>query len=234
MSTKNQLTGGAFQDILGNLLVDGYLLMELSQDASTSDGIQITAGTVVKIPLDASGNVVTSPAYSIWPNDVLTPANTFYNVSAFTSEGQLVWGPNPQQVFSTPSPFNIGVWIPGSVATATGNVITYDVSMFLPGSYLALQTLLYLAVERPIRFAASMVPSTAVGRVESTGTVVWSIQKNGTQFATVTFNSTSHNGVYSSAGASFAVNDVLSVVTSGSVDATLADVGLVLSATTIG
>jgi len=32
MSTKVQITGGAFQDAAGNLLVNGYLLFVLSQD----------------------------------------------------------------------------------------------------------------------------------------------------------------------------------------------------------
>lgn len=115
MSTTNQLTGGGFQDALGNALANGYLEMELSQDAVTSDSTQVASGYTIRINLDTDGNIITSPSQSVWPNDVLAPTGTFYNVSAFSSEGQLVWGPNAQQVFSTPSPFDIGSWIPGAV-----------------------------------------------------------------------------------------------------------------------
>lgn len=120
MATKNQITGGGFQDALGNILANGYLLFELSQDAQVNGTTQIAAGYTVRINLDSSGNVATSPAQFIWPNDVLSPNGTFYLVSAFSTIGQLVWGPNAQQVLSTPSPYNIGVWVPSSVNLGLG------------------------------------------------------------------------------------------------------------------
>lgn len=124
MATKNQLTGGAFQDSLGNVLANGYLTFELSQDAQVNTTTQIAAGYTITVNLDSSGNVKTSPVQSVWPNDVLSPSRTFYIVSAFTSNGQLVWGPNPQQVLSSPSPFDIGVWIPSTVSTIPPTNIT--------------------------------------------------------------------------------------------------------------
>lgn len=121
MVTKNQITGGGFQDALGNPLANGYMLFELSQDAQVNGTTQIAAGFVVKVPLDGSGNIITSTAQSVWPNDVLSPTGTFYNVSVYSALGQLVWGPNPQQVLSSPSPFDIGVWVPTSVNVGLGN-----------------------------------------------------------------------------------------------------------------
>lgn len=120
MATKNQITGGGFQDALGNPLALGYLQFELSQDSQVNGTTQIAAGYIVKINLDSSGNISTSPAQSVWPNDVISPVGTFYLVSAFSANGQLVWGPNAQQVLSTPSPFDIGVWVPASVNTGLG------------------------------------------------------------------------------------------------------------------
>lgn len=114
MPSQIQLSGGAFQSAIGSPLANGYLLLSLSQDAQVSSQ-EIGAGSEIKILLDSSGNVASSPAQSVWPNDVLSPANTFYNVSAYTAEGQRVWGPNAQQVLSSPSPYDIGAWIPGAV-----------------------------------------------------------------------------------------------------------------------
>jgi hypothetical protein len=119
-TTKVQLSGGAFQDVAGNPLANGFLLMRLSQDGQVNTSTEVCAGWVFKVLLDASGNVSSSPPQSVWPNDVISPSGTFYNVSAYSAEGQLVWGPNAQQVLSTPSPYNIGAWIPGSVNVQSG------------------------------------------------------------------------------------------------------------------
>ncbi len=120
MSTTNALTGGSFQDSLGDLLVNGYLIMQLSQDAQVNGTTQITAGSKIRINLNSSGSVSTSPNQSVWPNDVLSPSGTFYIVTAYSANGQLVWGPNPQQVLSTPSPFDIGAWVPAAVNVGLG------------------------------------------------------------------------------------------------------------------
>jgi hypothetical protein len=128
MSTVNQLTGGGFQDILGNVLAYGTMLMQLNVDANliTPISTTISSNDSILILLDANGDVQTSPAQSVVPNDQLIPINlnggrdgdTFYTVSVYSAEGQLVWGPNAQQVLSTPSPFDIGTWIPGTVAVS--------------------------------------------------------------------------------------------------------------------
>lgn len=115
MSTTNQLTGGEFQDILGNPLVDGFLLMELSEDVTIDTSIAVGRGVTIMIPLDSNGDVETSPPQSVWPNDVMTPSDSFYMVSVYSESGQLVWGPNAQQVLSTPSPFDVTAWNPGLV-----------------------------------------------------------------------------------------------------------------------
>jgi hypothetical protein len=109
-----QIVGGAFQNTEGQPLANGTLTFALSQDAQVS-GQEICSGDIVTVNLDDTGNVPTSPATDIWPNDQLSPTNTFYTISAYSAEGQLVWGPNAQQILSNPSPFNLGALVPGSV-----------------------------------------------------------------------------------------------------------------------
>jgi hypothetical protein len=115
MSIINQISGGSFQDNEGNPLANGYLLLELSQDCIVNTTTRVCSNFTVKVPLDVNGNVVTSPSYSVWPNDVLTPSGTFYFISAYTANGELVWGPNCNQILSSPSPFVLGALIPGDV-----------------------------------------------------------------------------------------------------------------------
>jgi hypothetical protein len=115
MSSPCALTGGAFQDSEGNLLVDGYLLCYLSQDASVNGNTNVCAGIAIRIQLDASGDAASGSF--LWGNDVLSPANTYYRVTAYTAKGQPAWGPNNQQVAG--SSFDIGTWIPNQVISWT-------------------------------------------------------------------------------------------------------------------
>lgn len=86
MSVKNQLTGGGFQDAEGNPFANGYFIMQLTKDGQVNGNTLLAGGYQIKILLDSSGNVVTSPAQSVWPNDVITPA-TSYIVSGYAASG---------------------------------------------------------------------------------------------------------------------------------------------------
>ena len=115
-ATKTMLTGGGFQDGEGNPLALGYLTMKLNQDASVSGVGNICSGIEITIQLDVNGNVVTSPAQSVWANTggVLAPINTFYKVTGYTAAGQRAWGLNNQQV-AAGATFNLSSWVPNSV-----------------------------------------------------------------------------------------------------------------------
>ncbi len=111
--SKVQLIGGAFQDPQGNVLANGYLTMKLSSDEEVNDSL-ICSGIEIRIQLDVNGNVVTSPAQSVWGNDVMLPVNSYYRVTGYTAAGQIGYGPNNQQVAGI-GPFDTGTWIPNQV-----------------------------------------------------------------------------------------------------------------------
>jgi hypothetical protein len=229
MSTTVQIIGGNFQDSQGNLLVNGYLTFTLSQDAQANGTTNICAGREIKILLNSSGSISTSPAQYIWPNDVLTPSNTFYVVRGYTSAGQLVWGPNSQQVLSSPSPFDVGAWYPNvSNVAAPITETVYDIGMYFPGTYSNAQTLLQLALDRTVVFASTLAPSTAVCTVNPTSSVSLSLTKNGSSFGTLYFT-TGGVGSYSSSGITFQKGDVLEITAPVTADGTLAGVGVILS-----
>lgn len=87
-----------------------FLLADLSGaiilGTTSSAQVQIAAGRVVFVPLDAFGNI--SGVVSMWPNDQLIPAGTTYDIIAYTAAGQPVWR---IQNFTLPSgagPYNFG------------------------------------------------------------------------------------------------------------------------------
>lgn len=86
--TKQSVTL-VFQDPSGTAIAGGTVTIRLLYDISTAadSGPQISAGVVVTGTLDSSGSVTVN----LWPNDVLVPANSNYQVTAYTAQGQRAW-----------------------------------------------------------------------------------------------------------------------------------------------
>jgi hypothetical protein len=121
---KVELIGGAFQSSEGEVLANGYLIMKLSQDSVVNTS-QICSGVEIRIDLDANGDVAVYPSHavqSVWGNDHLSPANSFYRVTGYKASGQPAWGPNNQQVIGNGGTFDVGTWVPNSVISWTPSV----------------------------------------------------------------------------------------------------------------
>lgn len=73
----------------------------------------------------------------------------------------------------------------------------------------------------------SFTDSIASAVTASTGTTALTLAKNGVTFGSITFTA-SATGVFSGAGTTFAINDILTVTAAGTVDATLANVSVTL------
>ncbi len=114
MAGNLQIQGGNWQDAEGNVLNLGYLLFELSHDELYSVGnSQIVAGLKFKVNLNSSGSIPANPATLIYSNDVLTPANSYYIVRAFKSDGTEAWAsPQLWSFSSSPNPFDLGTQVP--------------------------------------------------------------------------------------------------------------------------
>lgn len=89
-----------FTDTSGNPLSFGYSLIHLGDDGNAPDGL-ICNGSVLRIDLDVNGNMLTVP--QVWDNAKIEPVGTYYVLSAYTIEGQLVLGPNKVVMTSAPA-----------------------------------------------------------------------------------------------------------------------------------
>lgn len=105
------LTGGAFQDALGNPLNGGSVTFKLSTD-TLSQTSQVIAGRLVTAVLDSNGNI--SGTVVLWSNDVASgvqPAGTVYRIKVYSSEGQQAWE-TEATIPSTAATFDLGTLVP--------------------------------------------------------------------------------------------------------------------------
>ena len=84
---QRQIINGGWQDSLGNPLALGYLTFRLTTDGQS--GVQVVAGRLVTVPLDATGNI--AGTVLLWTNDSISPAGTTYAITAYTAQGQIAW-----------------------------------------------------------------------------------------------------------------------------------------------
>jgi hypothetical protein len=121
-----QIIGGGFQDAEGNLLVNGYLLFELSHDELYSAGnSQIVAGLKFRVNLNTVGSISANPAVFIYANASLTPSGSYYLVRAFKADGTEAWASPQMWVFAaTPNPFDLGTQVPANPPGAGLNIVS--------------------------------------------------------------------------------------------------------------
>lgn len=110
---SKSITGGLFQDPLGNL-VTGNLLLILSQDAQVTGSNGQIAPKSVRIPV-AAGSIASTP---IWFNDQLTPSGTVYAAAVYDAAGNKVYGPENWSIQGA-SPIDIGTIIPIATSPLT-------------------------------------------------------------------------------------------------------------------
>jgi hypothetical protein len=79
-----------FTDTSGNPLSFGYALIHLGDDGNVPDGL-ICNRSVLRANLDANGNMITVP--QVWNNTSILPIGTYYVLTAYTTSGELVFGP---------------------------------------------------------------------------------------------------------------------------------------------
>jgi hypothetical protein len=119
----------------------------------------------------------------------------------------------------------------GGLATVTVDA-PYDFGIFYSGVPGNSQEIFRMEAVRAFTIADGAPGSTANARVESTGSAVFSIRKNGVQFATVTWSAgspTDYDGTWAfdvAADESFVAGDVLTMVGPSTADTTLEDIAI--------
>lgn len=79
-----------FLDPSGAPLSNGYVLISLSQDVQSPNGL-LCRGMDTRVQLDSNGVMVAIP--QVWQAVSLQPSGTWYLYSAYAADGQLALGP---------------------------------------------------------------------------------------------------------------------------------------------
>jgi len=110
-----------FQDVQGNPIAGGTLVLQLPADARiTTGGGQIAPKRVVKIQLTAGGVL---PANTlIWASDQLTPTNMAYLTTLYDQNGNIVYGPERWLLAGT-SPIDVSQLTPTSASVSYPSLI---------------------------------------------------------------------------------------------------------------
>lgn len=134
-------------------------------------------------------------------------------------EGRLFWlnttsGGNAYGLYV----YHNSAWVTGGIQV---NQTPYDLSAYVPGVPTASTDLMIFVAVRAYTIPANFVGSAAKSFVAATNSTVYSVKKNGTQFATITWASSGTVGSFSvQASESFGVGDILSVVAPAVADST--------------
>lgn len=119
-----------------------------------------------------------------------------------------------------------------TTGSGSGGSQPYDVAFMLNGAPTATQCLCRVDFTRTVVFAAGLSPSHGIARTAATAQTDLDIQKNGSSVGTVRWAAAGTVASFIMASqTTFSAGDILEVFAPGSPDATLADVGVVLSGT---
>lgn len=118
-----------------------------------------------------------------------------------------------------------------SAVVTSGAGLPYDITASIFGLPANGETSVRFVTVRAFNIAANFSGSYAKSSIAATASTVFSVQKNGSQVATITFASAGTSGTFSTqAAVSFAAGDRFSIVAPATADATLADIDFAIAA----
>jgi len=118
------ITGGDNNAFAGLTFVITGFATSANNGTFTCTASSATTLTLSNASASAETHAGTATAsQAVWGNDQLSPVNSYYRVTGYTSAGQPAWGPNNQQVTGSGGSFDIGTWVPNQVISWTPTVV---------------------------------------------------------------------------------------------------------------
>jgi hypothetical protein len=106
----------------------------------------------------------------------------------------------------------------------------FDLTAFYPGVPAASAIVTRVPVARAVTFPSGLAGSIGKASVAATGSAAFDVQKNGASVGTITFAAGATSATFAAASAiTLAAGDLIAIISPGTADATLANVGIVLA-----
>ena len=229
----NNLARGLAGRLVHNMASDANYTLNTSNDEDEFIYIEITdTGTV----LTAARDIIcpAEEATFIFYNNTGSPG---FDLTLKTAAGVGVTAQSGERLLMYCDGTNVV-----EIAGVSGFSMPYDISLFASGSPTASEVLGVLLVTRAFTIDASFTGSAArceTVPADSPTTATFNLQKNGVNFATVSFATGANAGTISmtaspAAAVSFAASDRLSWVGPATPDSAQADISLTIKATRTG
>lgn len=108
----------------------------------------------------------------------------------------------------------------------------YDLTSFYPGVPTASAIAVRVPVARTLNFPANFAGSYATASIAATAATIFAVQKNGVEVGTITFAIGASTATFATTGGTavaFAAGDIFAIIAPGTADATLANIGIVVT-----
>lgn len=225
---------GVIQGATGwNLITTGTIVLGTTALAFSQFGAAINyiAGTGINI----NGTVISATAITYTAGSGITITGSSIAAVPYTAgtgisiaSNQISASITYSQLASKPTTL-AGFGITDAVSSTTFSGLPNDIAGVVLGKPVASQIVLIFDVVRACTIPINLTGTRARAFIVSTGSAVFSIQKNGVQFCTITFAAGSATGVLGTCAAqTFVAGDYITIVAPAIADATIADIGITL------
>ena len=240
----NRDTANGYPSLDGTAKIRNASLQSTVELNTNKDAVNGYAG------LDSNGKIAASQLPSIAITDVFTVASqaAMLSLTAQTGDVAIRSDLNKSYILAADTPTVLSAWkelltptdsvtsvngqtgavtISAGVTSVNGQTgavtvpVPYDISGYVPAFPAASAKILLFTTTRTYQIPANFTGSLAKSDIAPTATVVYTIYKNGSAIATMTFAAGSNSGTFSTqAAVSFASGDILSVTAPVVIDTT--------------
>ncbi len=212
-----------------------FALSMLVKNVAGSSNVTLTAAeatnTIIKLIGELTGNinVIIPSSLKLYIFDNETTGNFSLTIKTASGTGYLLPQAHRQIIYSDAVNALEAVTLPTDFVVQN---FKYDIAFYVAGQLNVVSTVYSLfVVPRSVTLSAtSTSQSICTALVATTGATTLLIKKNGAQIGTIVFTSADTTGTvsFTSLPVALIAGDLLTITTSGTVDATLANVGIVI------
>ncbi len=223
-ATTGNITLSGLQTIDGVTVIAGNRVLAKLQTGGINNGIWVAAAGAWSRAADADSSAEVTPGMYCFVEEGTVNGATGWNLT--TTNVNLGVTPLTFTQFGAAVAYTAGtnVSIVGTVISVPNANMPYDIAGSILSKPAASAVVMRFVAVRAFTLPAGLTGSLSKSATAATASTVFSLQKNGAQFGTMTYAAAGTTGTFAAAAqTSFAIGDILTVVAPASADATFND-----------